>query len=126
MKHSMKHCGPCKKIKAYKKHHQKGMLCLGRKCQFCKKLDMLMAKHHAKHSLKFGSRRRNQFRGRFGRSLKRPRFGKISGLNSMMGNNDSSDMSAFQSYTGMSPDQMSTHLTGIPSNLRDTFYANTI
>lgn len=36
----------------------------------------------------------------------------------------SSDMSLFQSYTGMPPAQMQAHLDGIPTNLRSNFYTN--
>ena len=84
----------------------------------------------------FGRRNRNRNRRnrrRFGlglsrRGLKsRRRFGKISNLAGIMGNNTgSNDMSQFQIYTGMAPAQMQDHLDGIPTNLRDTFYSNSL
>ena len=69
---------------------------------------------------------RAMFGRRRGSGRRRSRFGKISNLSSIMGNNNGNDMSQFQIYTGMSPSQMQNHLDGIPSNLRDTFYANSV
>ena len=72
---------------------------------------------------KYGSRKINRSK----HGSKKSKFGKISNLSRIMGNNTwSNDMSQFQIYTGMSPSQMQDHLNGIPTNLRDTFYANTL
>jgi len=127
-----KGCKICRKLEDHKKHHKMGSSC-GPKCHYCRILDTILHKHKKRDhkngpmlkSKLFG---RSLVRRRFGRSrrLRRSRFGKISNLNSMMGNNSGNDMSAFQSYTGLSPNQMQTHLTGIPTNLRDTYYSNNL
>lgn len=54
----------------------------------------------------------------------RCRFGQMPGTYSIMSNTPPSDMSIFQQYTGMSPNQMKTHLENIPASLRDNFYSS--
>jgi len=50
------------------------------------------------------------------------RFGNSVGLNRMMGNYSPALMNTFQGYTGAGDFQRSTHLDGIPINLRNNFY----
>lgn len=48
-------------------------------------------------------------------------FGKINSAYSFMGNSAPASMSTFQSYTGMSPSQMATHMENIPKSLQSNF-----
>ncbi len=50
------------------------------------------------------------------------RFGKISSLVNIMGNNTPSDMTLAQQYMGKSASQAINHLENIPDKLRDYFY----
>jgi hypothetical protein len=76
------------------------MSCNISKCGFGKK-----SSYRVKKSLRkrFGKKLSKKFRSK--------RFG-------------SSDMSLFQSYTGMPPSQMQDHFDNIPMNLRSNFYTN--
>ena len=61
---------------------------------------------------------------KFGKRRKRSCFGKIDTSLMFMGNTAPNKMSFFQQYTGMPPEQMENHLTGVPVNLRSNFYKN--
>ena len=57
------------------------------------------------------------------RSHKKLRFGRMPGLNAIMGNTPGEQMSVFQAYTGMGPYQMDNHMNNIDSQNRDNFYS---
>ncbi len=73
--------------------------------------------HRKRRGSKRGSKRRNHKKSKMS-------FGKIGSSLSFMGNNPGNSMSTFQQYTGMSPGQMSTHMTNVPTNLRSNFYTD--
>ena len=69
-----------------------------------------------------GSRKGSRKGLRFG--SRRSRFGKIGGLNYIMGNTPSNQMSLDQNYVGNSPNQQTNHMNNVDPDLVSNFYRN--
>jgi hypothetical protein len=78
----------------------------------------------SKKSKKMSKKSKKSYKKMSKKGSRKNRFGKISSLSKIMGNNAQMDMSLMQAYVGNSPSQQEMHLTGVPINLRTNFYTN--